>query len=70
MKAMSRHIMLDYVSGIDPAEFPYACAMSGELAPSLWHAIRTTFVDLFKFRIVHRWVNVKRLQDDTSIFTE
>lgn len=63
MKALSRLAMLDYVSEIDPSEFPYACAMTGELAPSLWHAIRNTFVDLFKFRIVHHWMNVKHLQE-------
>lgn len=62
MKAMSRHIMMDYVSGIDPAKFPYACAMTGEIAPSLWHAVRATFVDLFKFHFVHHWMKVKRLQ--------
>lgn len=48
-----------YAHGVNPTEFPYFCALTGELAPSLWHAIRTTVTDLFRFRIVHRWVRVK-----------
>ena len=67
---MTRAIMADYVAGINSAEFPYACAVTGELSKSLWLTIRTTVVDLCKHRIVHRWVNVKRLQDNTRMLFE
>ena len=61
---MNRAEMTDYVSGLNPAEFPYACAVTGELTRSLWQAIHTTIVDLFKYRIIHHWMNVKNLQEE------
>ena len=61
---MNRTEMTDYVSSLNPAEFPYFCAVTGELAPSLWHAIRVTIVDLFRFHIIHHWVNVKRVKEE------
>jgi hypothetical protein len=55
-----------YVADVNPADFPYVSATTGELAPSLWYVVWNTVVDLIRYDIHHHWMNVKRLQEELS----
>lgn len=57
---MNRTQIRSYAASIDPARFPYFCAVTGELAPSLRYVIHASVVDLFKYHIIHHWVRVPR----------
>lgn len=55
MLKMTKEEISDYASVIDPDTFPYFCAVTGELEQNLRSVIRTTIVDLIRFRILHHW---------------
>lgn len=64
--SMTQDDIREYASGINPAEFPYFCAITGELAPSLFYVIRTTIADMFchrfPYHIKHHWVKVAHVR--------